>query len=160
MSCGYDPDVYLKLGDFGLAIPVKGALSTHVEEEKGTGTPLVLAPEAAASGVYTAAGDVFSWAVSMCMVVNDAFGTWPARAHDREQVTEAALQVLHRTCPNVEALLRRCMKLARAKRPCSGEVKDQLLQAAGVWPTIGEQGWGWGGKWLFVVVCGCGGGYT
>jgi serine/threonine protein kinase len=133
-----DPDVSVKLGDLGLARELGGTLSTRAHSEKGAGTLLTMAPEAT-GGVYSPAGDVFSWGVTMCMVVCEALrGRDQVIGCTRAAVTTAALGLLsslgQRT---VAGLVEQCIELYEHQRPCSEEVRDRLLQAAGVWPELG-----------------------
>jgi serine/threonine protein kinase len=134
---GFDPDVCIKLGDFGLAKELEGTLTSLVLSSVGTGTLLTMAPEAM-GGNYGAHGDVFAWGVTMCMVASQALPDPPVPmgAH-RDAIAEAGLLLLRARSEDVGDVVERSMKLNHNKRPCSTEVRDRLMVAAGLWPALG-----------------------
>jgi serine/threonine protein kinase len=130
--------VCVKLGDFGLAKEVEGTLNSLVKSSVGTGTLLTMAPEAT-GGDYGPHGDVFGWGVSMCMAACMALPDPPQpMGSTRDAIKRVGLQHLRAKSVEVASLVEHCMKLNHDKRPCSTEVRDRLLHAAGVWPALGE----------------------
>jgi hypothetical protein len=96
-----------------------------------------MAPEVT-GGDYSPAGDMYSWAVTMCMVACQAL-PFPARPmpSTREPILEAGKALLRAQSPAVAGVVDLCLKSSRVKRPCATEVRDGLLQAVGVWPALG-----------------------
>jgi serine/threonine protein kinase len=137
-ALGFDPDVSIKLGDFGLAKELEGTLNSLVRSAVGTGTLLTMAPEAT-GGNYGAHGDVFAWGVTMCMVACQTLPDPPQPlGSNRDAITELGVQLLRDACGGVGDVVEHSLELYFNKRPCSTEVRDRLLQAAGLWPTLGE----------------------
>jgi serine/threonine protein kinase len=134
-----DPFVNVKLGDLGLARELEDTLRSRAQSGVGTGTLLTMAPEVT-GGDYSPAGDVFSWGVTMCMVVCQALPRPPRPlGATRGAITGPALGLLRRESSIVAGVIEQCMELHETQRPCSAEVRDRLLQAAGVWPELGTQ---------------------
>ncbi len=144
-TLGADPDVVVKLGDLGLAKEIEGTLHSLVRSSVGAGTLLTMAPEAM-GGNYGAHGDVFAWGVSMCMAACQALPVPPVPVGaTRDAITELGIQLLSDYNERVGRVLEHSMKLNYNKRPCSTEVRDQLMQATGLWPDLGE-------GWLFACL--------
>jgi hypothetical protein len=125
------------LGDLGLARELGGTRDSRVRTSAGTGTLITMAPEAT-GGDYSPAGDMYSWAVTVCMVACHAL-PFPARPlpASRELILEAGKALLGAQCPAVADAVDLCLKTNHVKRPCATEVRDGLLQAVGVWPALG-----------------------
>ena len=60
--------VLVKIGDFGLAKSVDPGRS-HLSSNAGTGNQLTKAPEVHLDGHFSAAGDVYSLAMCLCVAV-------------------------------------------------------------------------------------------
>jgi hypothetical protein len=101
---------------------------------------LTMAPEAT-GGDYGAYGDVFAWGVAMCMLACQTMMRPPPPPHTtRDVLTEGGDRLLRARSPAVAAVVELTVKLKKKRRPCSMEVRDQLLQEAGVWPDLGAYG--------------------
>jgi serine/threonine protein kinase len=133
------PAVMIKLGDLGESTTVRGELDLRLTDAAGVGTLFVMAPEMSREGVYSPAGDVFAWAVSMCMVAYDSDVSRDARRYlaSRELVLRRGLEIFGRHSGALRVLLEECLESDPARRPCSGEVRDRLMHIAGVWPRFG-----------------------
>jgi hypothetical protein len=98
-----------------------------------------MAPEST-GGDYSPAGDVFSWGVSICIVACMALPEPPvAMGATRDAITQLGLRLIRAELPAVADLVEQCMHLKQAKRPCSTEVRDKLLQIVGLWPHLGKE---------------------
>jgi serine/threonine protein kinase len=160
-SCdALDPEVLVKVGDFGLSKPLDSTLVSRMLTEAGIGTPVTRPPEAD-NGVYTAQGDVYAWAAAMCMVVNQALGDPSANKvagcdtpkklrKTQVHIINSGYKVAKSAFPAVAAVLKQCVDKDRAERPCSTEARDRLMHAAGLCPSA------LGGTWVSWGLCCCG----
>jgi serine/threonine protein kinase len=132
------PVVIIKLGDLGELTTVRGELDLRLTDAAGVGSAIVMAPEIR-EGVYSPAGDVFAWAVSMCMIACDSDISRDAGRYNNGQnvILDQGLAYFGRHSGSLRVLLEECLKSDPARRPCSGEVRDRLMHIAGVWPRFG-----------------------
>ena len=115
--------VVVKLGDLGES----KALLTGQSFSTAAGTPLTMAPEVL-SGNYRPASDVYSWGITMCMVVMQAL----AGVDDVIAKYETCLPLLivdaveevAASCPPVATMLERCCSAIPAARPSAVAAAD------------------------------------
>jgi serine/threonine protein kinase len=82
----------VKVADMGLAVRVQPGRMHH-SSGPGTGTPLTMAPQAQ-DGKYDAAGDVYSWAMCVCLAIQEAFHPATRGIWGKRKVRELLLLVL------------------------------------------------------------------
>jgi hypothetical protein len=126
----------VKLGDLGMAKILELGRS-HVMSTSKT-TPFICPPEVnngSGHSLFSPAGDMYMWAVSMCLVTVEAlvYGS----VSDSDNAKSAGPRRLESSVPDVARLLRDCLQEDRHRRPCSSEARDRVLAAADVWPLLG-----------------------
>ncbi len=114
--------------DFGLA-SVPGMTTMGPSGQAAIGTPAFMAPEQLAGERVTAAGDMWSWAVTMAFA---GTGELPFKG---ESLTAAAYAILHSE-PNVGrlpeplgSLVHRCLNKDPAVRPSARDALSELVAA-------------------------------
>jgi hypothetical protein len=121
--------------DFGLAA-VPGMTTTGMSGQVAIGTPAFMAPEQLAGERATAAGDMWSWAVTMVFA---GTGELPFKG---ESLTATAFAILHsepdvgRLPEPLGSLVRRCLDKDPAARPSAREVLGELAGQIGARPAF------------------------
>lgn len=130
--------VTVKLGDFGLA---KAMTAQQSFQRSDSRTTVMVSPsEVLFDGLFSPASDMYMWAVSMCMLVIEAFGEHGLHAKTQTAIKEAGLQLLRPCAPAIADLLAACLTSDPRQRPCSTQARDVVMAASGAWPALGTYG--------------------